>query len=337
MTNKIMYLMNPGVIELHDEEMAPLKADEILVKSEYSCISAGTELANFNDMPNTVRRYPRTFGYNAVGVITEVGAKVKGFAVGERVLCYFAGGHRLYSVCKTTHLCKIPEGVDPKDAALVIIGGFGLEGARMTRCEVGESGLVMGCGLLGLFAMMSLKAMGAYPVISIDFNEERLAIARELGADYAFRPDDPELKEKVKAATEGRGINCAVEVTGNARALVTALELMAKHGRIALSGCTRVSDVPIDFYKLVHVPGIQLLGAHTNVRPKTDGVSRPGYWMPHDDHRTLLNLIKTGRINVAPMRKDEFNPEDCGKVYTDLANNPNPPLGNLFDWSLIKE
>ncbi len=335
MTNKVMYLMAPGVIELKDVEMKPIKADEVLVKNEYSAISAGTELANFNDMPNTVRKYPRTFGYNSVGIITEVGEAVKGFEVGERVLCFFGGGHRLYSTCKASMLCKIPEGVDPKDAALVIIGGFGLEGARMTRCEIGESGLAVGCGLLGLFAMMSLKCMGAYPVISIDFNEERLEIAKQLGADYAFRPDDPELKEKVMAATDGRGINCAVEVTGSAKALVTTLELMARRGRVALTGCTRVSDEPIDFYQLVHRPGVQLLGSHTNVRPST-GESQPGYWLPHDDHRTLLDMLKSGRMNAAPMRSDIFNPEDCGKVYTDLAQSKNPKLGNLFDWSLIK-
>ncbi|MBQ4557060.1 MAG: zinc-binding dehydrogenase [Clostridia bacterium] len=335
MTNKAMFLMAPGVVELCDIELPAIQPDEVLVKSQFSAISAGTELANFNDLPNTVRRYPRSFGYNAVGIVTEVGSAVKGFAVGDRVLCYFAGGHRLYSVCKRHMLCKIPNGVDMRDAALVIIGGFGLEGARMTKCEIGESALVVGCGLLGQFALQALRCMGATPVVAIDFNEERLAIAKECGADYAFRPDDPDLKEKVMEATEGRGFNCAVEVTGSAQALVTALGLMARRGRIALTGCTRVSDVPIDFYKLVHVPGIQLLGAHTSVRPNGDNI--PGYWVPHSDHRTLLRHIAKGNINVKPLWNEEFNPADCTKVYSDLAQSKNPPLGNLFNWDLLGE
>ena len=335
MTNKAMFLMAPGVVELCDIELPAIQPDEVLVKSQFSAISAGTELANFNDLPNTVRRYPRSFGYNAVGIVTEVGSAVKGFAVGDRVLCYFAGGHRLYSVCKRHMLCKIPNGVDMRDAALVIIGGFGLEGARMTKCEIGESALVVGCGLLGQFALQALRCMGATPVVAIDFNEERLAIAKECGADYAFRPDDPDLKEKVMEATEGRGFNCAVEVTGSAQALVTALGLMARRGRIALTGCTRVSDVPIDFYKLVHVPGIQLLGAHTKVRPNGDKI--PGYWVPHSDHRTLLRHIAKGNINVKPLWNEEFNPADCTKVYSDLAQSKNPPLGNLFNWDLLGE
>ena len=88
MTNKVMYLMAPGLVELRDVELPELKADEVLVKSEFSAISAGTELANFNDMPNTVRRYPRSFGYNAVGIVEQVGASVTKYKVGDRLFLF---------------------------------------------------------------------------------------------------------------------------------------------------------------------------------------------------------------------------------------------------------
>ena len=91
MTNKAMFLMAPGLVELNEIELAPIAANEVLVKSEFSAISAGTELANFNDLPNTVRRYPRSFGYNAVGTVVEVGEAVKGYAVGDKVCCGFEG------------------------------------------------------------------------------------------------------------------------------------------------------------------------------------------------------------------------------------------------------
>lgn len=335
MKNKCIVLVGPEELELRDVELKPLKPDEIRVKNEYSCISAGTERANIVDMPNTVHKFNRAFGYNSVGIIIDKGEEVKDFKIGERVLCFFAGGHRLYTTGKAKNFCKVPDGVDPKDAAFVIVGGFGLEGARMTRCEIGESAMVVGCGLLGLFALQSFRNMGAVPLVAIDFNEDRLRIARELGADYTFRPDEENLKEKVLEITDGRGINAAVEVTGSAKALVTTLELMARHGRVALTGCTRISDEPIDFYQLVHRPGIQLLGGHTSARPATD--SYPGYWTAHDDHRTLLNLIKTGRMKVAPMRSECVNPEDVSAVYERLVKMKNPPLGVLFDWSLVKE
>lgn len=333
MRGRIIMLAGPEKMEVRDYTPAEPKADEVLVKNEYSAISAGTERANIIDMPNTVHRFNRSFGYNSVGIIIKKGADIKEYEVGDRVLCFFAGGHRSHSIAKAANLCKVPKDVDPRDAALVIIGGFGLEGARRTRLEIGESGLVMGCGILGMFAVQCLKLMGGCPVIAIDFNKQRLEIAKQLGADYIFTPDEENLREKVLAVTGGRGIDAAVEVTGSAKALSQALTLMAKRGRISLSGCTRVSDVPIDFYQFVHRPGVQLLGCHTSVRPSSD--SFPGCWTAHDDHRTLLDLIAAGRLRVAPIISETVSPENAVEVYDRLAKDANAPLGVLFDWNLI--
>lgn len=333
MKNYLIALAGPETIELREKEAPVPKANEILVKNEYSCVSAGTERANLLDMPNTVHQFNRAFGYNSVGKVVAVGADVTKFKVGDRVLCAWCGGHRLYSLCRETALTYVPEGIDPKDAAVVMISGFGLEGARRTRLEIGESGLVVGCGLLGLAAIQSFKLMGGVPVIALDFNEDRLALAKKLGADYTFRPDTENLREKVLGITDGQGVNCAVEVTGSAKALVTTLTLMAKRGRVSLTGCTRVSDTPIDFYQLVHRPGIELLGGHTSARPTNDNA--PGCWTIHNDHTTLLKLIKAGRYNAAAMHSELVNPADCLAVYDRLAKDPNPPIGVLFDWSLI--
>ena len=335
MKNKVIALAGPESIEFRTVDVHPLKPDEVLVKNEYSCISAGTERANLLDMPNTVHKFNRAFGYNSVGIVTEVGAQVTKFKVGDRVLCAWCGGHRLYSIGKESALTPVPAGVDPKDAAVVMISGFGLEGARRTRLEIGESGLVVGCGLLGLAAVQSFKLMGGVPVVALDFNEERLALAKQLGADYAFRPDTENLKEKIMEITDGHGFDCAVEVTGSAKALVTTLELMAHRGRVSLTGCTRISDTPIDFYQLVHRPGIELLGGHTSARPASDNA--PGCWTIHNDHTTLLKLIKAGRYNAAAMHSEVVSPADCVQVYDRLANNPTPPLGVLFDWSLVDD
>ena len=333
MKGKIIMLKGPNEMELRDYDVKAPAADEIVVRNELSAISAGTERANIAAMPNTVLRFNRSFGYNSVGTVIDKGDAVKNFEIGDRVIVFFGGGHRSHSVCKEKHLCKIPDNVSFEDASMVIIGGFGLEGARRTRLEIGESGMVVGCGILGLFACQCLKIMGGVPVIAIDFNRERLAIAKELGADYVFTPDEPDLKKKILDITDGKGINAAVEVTGSAKALRQTLEMMARRGRIALTGCTRISDEPIDFYKLVHCPGVELLGGHTSVRPEHD--SMPGIWTPHDDHRTLLKLIGAGRLKVAPIISGKVSPETVSETYGKIVNDPNPPLGVLFDWTML--
>ncbi|MBD8960334.1 MAG: hypothetical protein EGQ82_07730 [Clostridiales bacterium] len=57
----------------------------------------------------------------------------------------------------------------------------------------------------------------------------------------------------------------------------------------------------------------------------------------HDDHRTLLKMIAAGRMKAAPMRSECVNPEDVSAVYDRLVKMQNPPLGVLFDWSLVHE
>jgi len=161
-----------------------------------------------------------------------------------------------------------------------------------------------------------------------------LALAKQLGADFAFRADDPDLKEKVKEATRGRMCNMVIEVTGAAVALQEALEIVAPFGRVSLLGCTRISDCNIDFYQKVHRPGVSLIGAHNWARPLHE--SAPYYWTREDDYRTLLDFMATGRLKVAPMRSEIVSPERAPEIYGRLIANPVAPLGIVFDWSLVK-
>ena len=121
--------------------------------------------------------------------------------------------------------------------------------------------MVMGQGLLGIFATQFLRLSGANPVIAVDLNAQRRALALKLGADYALDPSEEDFVQKVKDITKGKGVNGCVEVTGAAQALKQALDCASWMGRISLLGCTRVSDCAIDFYKQVHRPGIKLIGA----------------------------------------------------------------------------
>jgi threonine dehydrogenase-like Zn-dependent dehydrogenase len=189
-------------------------------------------------------------------------------------------------------------------------------------------------GILGVFALQIAALSGAVPVLALDFDETRRALARGLGTAAAFSPDEEELIEKIRDATGGKGPDAVVEVTGSAAALQQALEYIAWEGRISLLGCTRVSDVPIDFYRYVHRRGVTLLGAHTYTRPRLE--SAPGRWTEHDDYRTFLKLLAAGRMQVRPMISEVVSPGMADSVYARLAQEKNPPLGVVFDWSRIR-
>ncbi|MFP4250329.1 MAG: zinc-dependent alcohol dehydrogenase [Armatimonadota bacterium] len=306
---------------------------EVLLEMAYSVISAGTEGANLLNLPNTSGGFPYHPGYCGIARVASTGDGVDTVAVGDRVLADFCG-HRSHALQKADDLTVVDDEIHSLDAAFVVIAAMGLQGVRKLKLELGESAMVIGLGLLGIFATQLARIDGAIPVIVSDFDPARRDLALDLGADHAFSPDDEHLAERITNLTGGEGPNAIVEVTGAAEALQDALTYVARQGRISLLGCTRVSDAPIDFYQYVHKPGVSLIGAHTFVRPEVD--SYPGYWTARDDHRALLALIAAGRLKVRPIISEIVSPESAPAVYTRLAEEKHPPLGVVFDWSRIQ-
>ena len=246
---------------------------------------------------------------------------------------YSWGNHQLYNVVPRDKVTKIAsDDITFEEAAIFHIGTFPLAAIRKTRLEIGESTLVMGLGILGLLAMQLARAAGAAPVIAADPVAERRQIAQNLGADYAFDPTEPDFAEKVKEVSGG-GVNTAIEVTGLGAGLDQALDCMAKFGRVALLGCTRSSDFTIDYYRKVHGPGITLIGAHTNARPKEE--SHPGWFTQKDDILTQMRLSELGRLDLKKMIFETHSPAECGAVYDRLVADCNFPPVVQFDWRLL--
>ena len=322
--------------ELLDVECRAPKENEVTVELEYSAISSGTEKANFiglrngtNVAENEAPVFPRTVGYSAAGIVTEIGAGVTDISVGDRVVVFW-GKHKKNITVKRSRVIKIPDGVSMQEASMTLISTFPLGAIRKTHLQIGESALVMGLGILGIFAVQELRAAGAYPVIAADPIAERRELALKLGADYALDPMDADFCQKVKDISNG-GVNVCIEVTGLGIGLIQALDCMQMMGRVALLGCTRSSKFEIDYYGKVHGRGISLIGAHTMARPKVE--SSEGLWTDEDDLMTVMNLIKGGRLNFKDMIFEIHSPAECQEIYDRLVNEKNFPIGVLFNWS----
>jgi 2-desacetyl-2-hydroxyethyl bacteriochlorophyllide A dehydrogenase len=312
---------------------------QVMVELSYTAISAGTEKANLHGLRKDWTQpkegetgvFPVALGYSGCGTVLKTGAKVSALKPGDKVVVFW-GKHKKHITIDEKFLVKIPEGVALQEAALSFISVFSLAALRKTKFEVGESVVIMGLGILGLFAVKLARMMGAYPIVAVDPIDARRKNAIQYGADYAVNPFDENYAEQIKAWTNG-GANVGIEVTGLGKGLEQILECMAPFGRVALLGCTRNSDFSIDFYNKVHRPGIQLIGAHTEARPEEK--SYPHYWTHYDDISAVLNLLKSGRLNYADMICEIHNPETCTEVYSRLAKDTNFPIGVLFDWSKI--
>ena len=341
--------------QLIEEEIdTRLSGNQMLVKTSHSLISTGTELANYNALPNTGTagdRFPFIPGYSASATVLECGPDVKNFKPGDRVVTPWRN-HRSHCLINendfqgigsnlqfgnSDHIAPtpvhIPDAVSMADAAFTHLASFPMLAIRKLQVQMGESVMVAGLGLLGTFAVQFARLSGAYPVIACDFSAERRQLALQLGADYALDPAEPDFIEQVMTITNGRGVNCVVEVTGAFSALKQALQYVAWQGRIALLGCTRISDDTIDYYQYVHRRGISLIGCHTFCRPRMESVS--GGWTEPDDYRTFLNFLAGGRVNVKAMTSQIRSPREAGEIYEMLNRPGNPLCGVLLDWNLL--
>ncbi len=338
MSCKQIVFTKPNTAELLDVPISDPKAGEVQVRLVYSSISSGTERANLVGEAQVSAysilkeaTFPRTSGYSSSGVVEKVGEGVDGFKVGDRVALSWSKHSSLINM-PIQNVYKLNDGISFQDAALLHIGIFPLAAIRKCRLEMGESAIVMGMGILGLFAVHLLKAAGAVPIIAVDPDPTKREKALVCGADFALDPFADGFAAKVKEITGG-GANVAIEVTGNGGALDGVLDCMAKFGRVALLGCTRNSDFTIDYYHKIHAPGITLVGAHTMARPNHE--SSHGWWTQPDDIRALMKLIEMGRISFSSMIDEICSPNDATAVYTRLATEKTFPLVQ-FDWSELK-
>lgn len=319
--------------EFRTQELdSTLSPKEVLVKIDYDLISAGTELANYHDLPNTevsILRFPHYPGYTTSGHVVKIGSEVTRFKPGDKVVCAWSGHRSWVKLQEDIRLYPVPDGIDLRLAAVAHLCSFPMLAIRKLQIQLGEACLIAGQGLLGLLAGQLARIAGAYPVIVSDCSPERRALALKLGADYALDPMAPDYIEKVMELTNG-GPETAVEVTGNINALQQVLECVAKNGRVSLLGCTRISDQPINVYKYIHCKGVYLIGTHTSNRPKQD----PTHWghSEFDDYKTFFKYIKAGRLQVEPIISETVSPKDAEAIYQKIGMQSNPPLGILLDW-----
>ena len=323
--------------ELLEVESSTLGENQVKVKTMFSTISNGTEKANISGNANVslgaaATVFPRFCGYSTSGVVVEKGANVTTLEIGDRVAMYWSL-HRTYNVLDEKNVVKIKsDNVGFDEASIAHIATFPLAAIRKTNLEIGESAMVMGLGTLGLLAVGLLRAAGAVPVIAVDPVKERREKALKFGADYAFDPLDPEFSKKVRTVAGG-GVNVCIEVTGVGEGLNSALDCMARFGRVALLGCTRDKNFTVDYYRKVHGPGISLIGAHTLARP--DNESYPGHFTIRDDIKTILKLCASGRLDLKSIIDEVYSPIECPEVYARLVNDKNFPTVVQFDWERL--
>ena len=203
--SRALLLTAPHILVWQARPLQPLQKDEVLVRTLYSAVSVGTELPLFTGGSRNPAHvnYPKMTGYETYGVVEAVGEGVVDYCVGDRVVTF--EGYVTHMVLSTSRLIPVPKGVDPRSALLVILSNDVKKGVLNIAPRPDERVLVTGAGAIGLLTLFVLKALGVERVDVADPLRERLELARVLGADNVFTPEEVENRQTSYAA----GLECS--------------------------------------------------------------------------------------------------------------------------------
>ncbi|CAM3950966.1 NADPH:quinone oxidoreductase family protein [Deinococcus marmoris] len=227
----------PDVMEIRDIPVPQPGEGEIRIEVEAVGINFADVLAVAGEYL-TRTRVPYTPGMEFAGIVQSLGEGVTHVKVGQRVACLGGSGALAkYAVVKATGIIPVPENFTGAQAAAFPVSYFtayhGLK--TLGRGQEGEWVLVQAAaGALGTASVQLAKAMGM-KVIAMASTEEKLQLARDLGADVTLLQDDPDRVQKVREAAGGKGVPLILEVVGGKR-FQESLDMTADQGRVIVIG-----------------------------------------------------------------------------------------------------
>ena len=257
-------------------------------------------------------RPPVTLGHEFVGEVIERGASVTVFEIGERVSCesHIVCNHCVACRTGNTHVCENTKilGVDvnggfaeyvavpavnawraPQNVPLEVAGVMEPLGNAVHTAFAGELSAatiaVTGCGPIGLFAIGVARAAGASCVIASDISPYRLELARTMKADAVIDVSRESFVERVKAVTQGRGLDGVLEMSGAPQAVRDGLLALRNGGRLSLLGLPR-EPFDLDWNRPVIFKGATVHGI----------IGRRMYETWHQ----MDNLLSSGRLDIRP-------------------------------------
>jgi L-iditol 2-dehydrogenase len=288
-----------------------LKNDEVLVRVK-ACGICGSDVHGLDG--STGRRIPpMIMGHEASGVIEEIGMDVRGWKKGDRVtfdstvyplndwftlegLYNLSDNREVLGVSPGTYrrdgafaeyiaipqhiLYKIPEKVTFKQAAMVEAVAVALHSINIAGVRTGDSCVVVGAGMIGIFILKLLKLSGSAKIIAVDNNPWRLELAKKAGANHTFQPTNENLADEIIALTKKRGADITFEAVGKSEPVNIAIDVLRKGGKVVLVGnISQVIEFPLQ--KVV-----------------TRELKVYGSCAIRGEYEAVLNMLESGMISV---------------------------------------
>lgn len=278
-----------GNVEIIEKDIRPLEANEALVEVEY-CGVCHTDLhvaaGDYGDKPG------RVLGHEGIGIVTKVADGVGALNVGDRVsiawlfkscgaceycnsgretLCrsvlnagYTAdGGMATHCIVDADYAVKVPEGLDPAQASSITCAGVTTyKGIKVSGVRPGQWIAIYGAGGLGNLGVQYAKKVFGAHVIAVDINDDKLALAKESGADLVVNPTKEDAARFIQEKTGGA--HAAVVTAVSKAAFNSAVDCVRAGGRVIAIGLPPES-MDLSIPRLV-LDGIEVVGSLVGTR-----------------------------------------------------------------------
>ena len=303
-----------------DEIQLPgaLEIGQVLVKVHFSGI-CGSQLGEIDGAKGEDKFLPHLLGHEASGTVIEIGAGVKHVKPGDVVVLhwrkglgiegappnYLWNGKKLnagwiatfneYAIVAENRLTSIPANSNLEVAALfgcAVTTGFGVI-ENNAKVRIGESVVVFGAGGVGLNIVQAASLVGAYPIIAVDLYDNRLALAKEMGATHLINSTKVDAKLGIEEVVGNLGLDVFIDNTGQPKIIELGYQIMKPQGRVVLVGVPRKGN-DIKIYSLPLHFGKKVFGSHG------------GESIPQDDIPRYHNMFLAKRISL-----DQLITEKC--------------------------
>lgn len=343
--DRVVRFVGPGQVDLVDSPRPEPGTGEVLVRTLYSGISAGTELtAYLGTNPYLHRRwdpdrrlfvsgastvdYPiEGWGYEEVGVVEELGPDVEGVKPGQVV--WGLWGHRGYAVlpADTARRQVLPTHVDPICGVFARVGAVALNALIDADTHVGETVVVFGQGVIGLLATRLAVLSGA-TVIAVDAVPWRLERARDAGAAHTLLTTEGSAAEAVRDLTGGRGADVCIELSGTYAALQEAVRTVRPNGRVVAAGFYQGEATGLRLGEEFHHNRVQIVASQIS------GVAavNSARWDRERLHHGFMALIADGRVDPAPLVTHVVPAEEVGRAFALVAERTDGLLQAVLDY-----
>lgn len=352
---QILQNLSSGATEVVEAPAPRIRPGHLLVDTTRSLISIGTErmlvefgksglIAKARKQPDKVAQVlqkartdglittidavrsklgePLALGYSNVGRVRE--SMADGFSVGDRVVSN--GPHADVVVVPRNLAARIPDTVDDETASFTVVASIGLQGVRLAQPTLGECFVVTGVGLIGLLTVQLLRAHGCR-VLAIDFDETKLKLAREFGAETCNPGAGEDPVAAGMAFSRAGGVD-GVIITASTKSsdpVTQAARMCRKRGRIVLVGVAGLQLNRADFYdkELSFQVSCSYGPGRYDPAYEERGHDYPlGFvrWTEQRNFEAVLDLMASGSIRTDSLVTHRFAFESAAVAYEEVTS-----------------